>query len=248
MHTSNLFQTRDYLKIMSIDAGSVQSVVSSALKEYEEDTLIIEDIVEFPDRFRSGEKCNKSIQVNIESLKHRLNSITVSKLVRDVIKCESKKFLRGLETESEVTEEIGEDLINDLVKTISGHNTPRHLYLPDNPEYRIRMGEHGLDEQIALPKEVPIHWFNPEIVDTDEGFLLTSGVYVNQRRQGKTPVIANNLDSELSKDNSKNRLRTYLRRVRGGKVEMEFMTKFTQPKTIDDRSKIVTLELPEIEI
>lgn len=231
---------------MTIDPEAIQTAVDQAKEEYEEKTLLVTDLVQVPDQRTSVEECSESLTMPVESVERTLHSINITSAVDSVLGCEYQTFLNGLETKSDRSEKIDEDVVAGLLKTIGGVSVPKHLYLPNKPKLRKVMEDHQADEIIGIQRDVPVHWFNPDVLNRNKGFLLDDGIYVNQYSQGQTPVISKDLDAELSEDNSENRLRMFLRRVRGGNYELDFQTRFSLPKKIDDRSLILSLELPDI--
>jgi hypothetical protein len=232
---------------MVIDLESTQDAIDQAVEEYEEKTPITEDLVRSPERRFSGEKCYADPKMNVEEVSRKLHPINVSEYIKEICNCERQKFFDSLESKSQQIEEIGDDLVSDLLKAIGSVSVPKHLYLPDEPRFRMMLKQYDCNKTIGIQYDVPIHWFRSDGNTPNKGFVLDNGVYVNQSLQGETPIITEELGGELPKDNSENRLKTYIRKVRGGKIEIYFHSEFSIPETIDGRSKILTLELPEIE-
>lgn len=231
---------------MNISPKFVQDIVDQIEEEYRERTLLTENLVRTPNRQFSIEECSETLEVYVEDAENTLNLIDFSNIIYNIQYCERQTLLNGFEAESEQSEDIGENFITDLLKAIGKTSLPEQLYLPDKPEFRMVMEQYDCEKVISTQYDVPVRWFQPDVFDNDKGFLLDNGVYVNQKLQGDMPVVASNLDPELAEDNSENRLKIFIRKIRGGKVEVDIRSEFSPPETVDEKSTILTLELPDI--
>lgn len=229
---------------MSIDPDAVEDVVEQAQEEYEKKTLLGEDLARNFDQHIRTEECSSTVKIHAESFKRKLHPTAVSKMVDDIQDCEASKFLSGLQSKTNDTEDLSQDFVSELIKHVDKYRGIR-VYLPNKTEYRSELNRHQMLETIGATRNASLHWFRPEYYDYDRGFLVDDGVYVKQKQQGKAPVIAGNMNTSLSGDYSDNWLQIHLRRVSGGKIEVDFQTEFSRPQLIDERASIVQFDLPD---
>ncbi|WP_147302767.1 hypothetical protein [Haloferax sp. Atlit-19N] len=230
---------------MGMNTESVHSAIDQIEKEYRKKTLLKEGLVRTDTERRSTEQCISSRSVPVENIDRYFHPIVASEIVEDLLSCERQKILSGLKAESNISESINDDVVSDVLKAIGSISVPTVLYLPDSAELRTALERLDADETIGTQYDVAVSWFQPGIFDSNYGFLLSGGVYVSQKVQRDLLHVSQSSEVDLSEEHLENRVITSTRRVRGGKVEFEFQTRFSAPQKIDDRSKILTLELPD---
>lgn len=230
---------------MSINPEAVQEIIDQAQEEYEERTILSNGLLHDPGKSFQYKTCEESQDIHAENLKRVLHKIEVTKAVDSIVSCEKTKFLNSLSSRKTETETISQDLANDLLTTVESTSVPRHLYLPNEPRFRSKLSDHGFQKEIGVTYKAEVHWVRPEYLDENTGLLINDGVYLSQKPQGETPVISFESES-VPKDNSETRVKTHLRRIRGGKIEFNFRTDFTV-FDLGRNVEITELQLPDLD-
>lgn len=226
-----------------VDPDVVRELVDEAVDEYEQRTIIPEDIVREP-KTRTDHRCKSAKRVEPDQFNSTQHSLYIGDKIQELVDCETRKFIKELEDNSDEEENISTDeFYMDIVRVDLDANRPLHIFLPKKMAYEIEMSGENAYNSLNLSGKTPIHWFDSDIID-DKGYLIEKGLYVRQRRQGDKSVIAEKFDTTLSRDTSENRLQIRVGRD-GPHIGTWFRSKFSVSPLDVGEPLIHTLNLPD---
>lgn len=233
---------------MTLTETEVEELVEYILQEYRKRTNLEEwlEVRRQDSRRADFEEYRREFSVEQEDFGSGVWEVHVNQQMPDICGWEEGWVLHGFETEAGSMETVEEGFEEEFLDTVVGCvETPRHVFLPDQPGYRTTLrSTYDITDRIPYNQDIPIHWFNPTI-SGQRGFVTNDRVAVFQRTQGSVPMVGSRLDIQVqSREYRDDEILVYLSDGGFGELKIELWTELSPLITTDEES-VCEIRLPD---